>query len=562
MRALTAHPLVIPARPTPIGAELAADWPSWTELFHKLDSLGRRYYTALARPIEDYAEQLRLWKGMSAPFAGEAIIRDIVDGYSEITSFPALLFKQLYRIETDNENVINVWVTENGLRKKALFFPRLSFLVDYLQCLQYTVKKSWCCLHIVEFKDKRTLHLIFEKQYEKVEIEFCPDQNHSANYTLTFDSSKILLDHLWNVLDEWGLKFGLERLPGEHDMFYARRLNDIFIHIGNASPYGITNAVAREFGLLTNLGHFRIPLTLVGESEDVFGDPTRLNLPEEDFPRIFRVTKWKSLSQASYSDTTRRDLSVWYAVLKVKGPGYVVVTPTPDHIYGFVSEGNTRDAASQASYMALRASGKNNGLYVWDANAATLEVAHGSNVVDDETFFILEYRDRVSRVMPEHKPVEQIYIRETTFDSLSTPWAQEYLVMTLMSRIFAVNDDVYKQVHFEHFHGAADFTEEQKQHYLGMTQKAQGRTMKFQNRHEAFTDVTQQGVNKISHQRVAEIINDKTKVMNDKWRWGQSWWWNESAISDPTGQNPTSPRLEACLEYVPNIWDSDFRRPR
>jgi len=561
MRIVTAYPLMIPGRPTPMASELAAEWPAWAALFNQLDSLGRKYLAALARPLEDYREWMTLWAGLSNPWSAEAAVRDIADGYSPYITYPPILMGALYIKQVDNPSVRNVYVTKGTSKHRVLVFPNISFLVDYVLCLKYTQEQPWCTVHTVPGPHGDVTYLLFEKLYDSVQVEFAADQNHSADYTITIAKKDIRRDHLWNQLDEWGFKYELERNVSEHDMFYARRLNDIMRHIPNATSYGIRNGVLRDFGIITCPGSYRLPFTLPGELKDIFGDPTRTDIPAAAYPRVLQVAKYTKVDAETYITTTQRDPEIRYMIFKVKGDGHMVVTPAPDHVHTYASVGNQRDLTARASYLTLQANGKDpEGQYVWDPNAATIEVKSTGNVVDDESYFILEYRARVSRVMPDDQPVDKVYIRSTTFEDISIPFALEYAVVAAMGRTFAINDPEYRKAHFENFDGAADYTEAQKQHYLGLTHKAKLRPPAFQNRNEAFTDITQYGLNRLSHEQVAAKINDMTKVMWRSWQWGHAFWWEESVLQDPNAIIANYPPMERGLSYVPNIWDSGFRQ--
>jgi len=53
----------------------------------------------------------------------------------------------------------------------------------------------------------------------------------------------------WNQFDEHGLVLSLERLRGETNWEYKRRLQDVFVNMANSSYRGMVNGITRELGL-------------------------------------------------------------------------------------------------------------------------------------------------------------------------------------------------------------------------------------------------------------------------------------------------------------------------
>lgn len=53
----------------------------------------------------------------------------------------------------------------------------------------------------------------------------------------------------WNQFDEHGLISGLQRIRGEENWSYRRRLADVFVHRANSSYRGLVNGITRELGL-------------------------------------------------------------------------------------------------------------------------------------------------------------------------------------------------------------------------------------------------------------------------------------------------------------------------
>jgi len=79
------------------------------------------------------------------------------------------------------------------------------------------------------------------------------------NYTVSSETDWRKLDvfspqeqhFVWGALDEFGMLLNTERLPGEDNWSYRRRLLDVFEHPANATKQGIINGISRELGLDT-----------------------------------------------------------------------------------------------------------------------------------------------------------------------------------------------------------------------------------------------------------------------------------------------------------------------
>lgn len=106
----------------------------------------------------------------------------------------------------------------------ALKFPELKidnpYYIDYESNIIYT-KKSYDYNIFLDLEDK--------------------------TYDIELSNHKI-----WNIFDEFGYWFGLERNPNEDNHNYKERLLDIFRNRGNSSGKGLANALSRELDLREN----------------------------------------------------------------------------------------------------------------------------------------------------------------------------------------------------------------------------------------------------------------------------------------------------------------------
>jgi len=591
MKALYAHPVVINTQPAQAGFELAMMAPSWMAIFNDPTSFGQRFLHAPGAALERYRIELEQWAFMSTPFSAEPMIRQVVDGASVIAGYPPVLMRTLdfYEIVEKNE-IVKIYGTTNGYRRQLTFFPNLTYFIDYMNCTAIDHVHFWSCLYTYEIMDAGEVagsnrYMLFSMAFDTIEIFYSGDDAHPDGYSITITKDQLKRSHIWNQLDDWGYEFALDRNPEEHDLFFARRLNDIFNRPGHAAAMGIRNGISRELGLMVFPGQFRVPVVFPNIREDQFGDKLRTQESRESVPRILECAKWNlqtpplPRTETMLKTSEYLGLDCCYVIFKVTGPGHLVLKPIPDHVYSFASAGFDNDPSFKIAYRATIANGFNGTEYVHDQNICTLEVNYvepanyvpptdGHDPYARVAYFILEYRNRISRVMPDYLPVDYVRLKEWSFERVETPQALEYILLNLFTRNFAINDTFYKACHFQGFAGPADFTPEQEAHYLGL-----GSSVDFMNthqqaplyatwhrRHEAFTEVTEQGMNRMTHEHVAEMVNDATRVMWGKWRWGEGFWWEESVLVDPYSTlQYNTPLLENCLEYVPHFCDTEFR---
>lgn len=74
------------------------------------------------------------------------------------------------------------------------------------------------------------------KPYDYIEIDGIPHYD-------------LILHHIWNAFDEFGLLLGIHRLYGERNSAFQARILDVFKNPGGASKQGIINGLSRELGI-------------------------------------------------------------------------------------------------------------------------------------------------------------------------------------------------------------------------------------------------------------------------------------------------------------------------
>lgn len=76
--------------------------------------------------------------------------------------------------------------------------------------------------------------------------KFTPFDTITINGAVHYD---MILHHVWNALDEFGLLLGVQRLYGERNSEMKARILDVFINPANATEGGLINALSRELGI-------------------------------------------------------------------------------------------------------------------------------------------------------------------------------------------------------------------------------------------------------------------------------------------------------------------------
>lgn len=84
------------------------------------------------------------------------------------------------------------------------------------------------------------------------------DSNKSGYVTIVDKNNNktivnLKLHHVWNFFDEFGALVGCERLNGENNISYKKRILDVFKNPANSTKFGLMNGIARELNLRKHL---------------------------------------------------------------------------------------------------------------------------------------------------------------------------------------------------------------------------------------------------------------------------------------------------------------------
>ena len=92
---IIAYPVITPTGLNRAGEELAATYPSWSAAFHDPKSMTRKIMQPIGRIMEDHRERLYHWLILSTPYGAEPLIRQMLNGTSEVTAWPLELMRQV-----------------------------------------------------------------------------------------------------------------------------------------------------------------------------------------------------------------------------------------------------------------------------------------------------------------------------------------------------------------------------------------------------------------------------------------------------------------------------------
>ena len=120
----------------------------------------------------------------------------------------------------------------------------------------------------------------------------------------------IIIHHVWNCFDEFGLLVGCPRLFGENNIEYKKRILDVFKKPGSANNQGIVNALSRELSIpsekvkVDSLGDLAFSGTLLNKD----GSPTaELSKYAEKTNEVMSITWGKALWDNNYWATMNDD---------------------------------------------------------------------------------------------------------------------------------------------------------------------------------------------------------------------------------------------------------------
>lgn len=203
---------------------MMAKFPSWMKMAKDENSIGAQFLNVFGLTFEEFEKELT---ETVENFYLTTAHTDIIDILYKIplTSVRVDDLNEIYEvyIETFEGERVLVYGSTN-LRE---FYKRETQLPKY-------------------FIDRTSEYL-----YLRVDFEQFNDVDNPFQSLIVNEAKHFTLDvhHVWNAYDEFGLLFGLSRLPRERNESFKNRILDVFRNPGNNTQEGIKNALSRELGL-------------------------------------------------------------------------------------------------------------------------------------------------------------------------------------------------------------------------------------------------------------------------------------------------------------------------
>lgn len=207
---------------------LMAHFPSWMKLAKDPDSIGAQFLDVFGLSYHEF----------------ESGMNEVVENFYATTADTEMvdwLFKiplQTVRVD-DAEEIDTVFLfRENGdpslvMRSENIrkFYNRHTQLPTY-----------WI--------DRTSGYLYLRVNMETIQDWNKPFQSVSINGAQHYE---VLVHHVWNAFDEFGLLVGLTRLPREQNAAFKERILDVFKKPGTLSRVGVKDGLARELGISSNV---------------------------------------------------------------------------------------------------------------------------------------------------------------------------------------------------------------------------------------------------------------------------------------------------------------------
>lgn len=183
--------------------------PSWMEI-RKENSVGAQFLNVPGKKMKELEDYIR--QQISNLYIGRANVFDIDIIYKTVITPEVLNFTNLEIIGyvINGDSTVQYNITE----AKSVY----DFYNNEGHIAIIDVEKRLCYLR---------------QKYDYITIQG----------TMHYD---IILHHVWNCFDEFGLLVGCQRLFGETNTSYKQRILDVFTKPGSADEIGVINALSRE----------------------------------------------------------------------------------------------------------------------------------------------------------------------------------------------------------------------------------------------------------------------------------------------------------------------------
>lgn len=206
---------------------LMARFPSWMKMSKDIDSLGAQFLDVFGITLDDFQNEMdEAVRNFYINTANTEIIDWIykvpliTDRVSD--SDGNILIEEVYIEELDGREVPvkSHYSVQNFYHRSA-----------NLPCYWYDSINGNMYLRI-NLEDVED----WDNPFKSIVINGTPHYN-------------LIMHHVWNLFDEFGLLVGLKRLDRETNLFFKQRILDVFKNPGNSSRQGILNGLERELDL-------------------------------------------------------------------------------------------------------------------------------------------------------------------------------------------------------------------------------------------------------------------------------------------------------------------------
>lgn len=204
--------------------QMQAMLPQWMKMAKDSNSVGAQFLNAFGLEFEDIRAYLD--EVLTNQYIDNVDVSQVDITYKVPVALPTVL---------DMESIDQVMGTKKDMRYKITLVETLKEFytssADQDTCI---IDRGEGLIYI-----RPRAELIYGDKfvpYDSVEI------NGAVHYDL-------ILHHVWNPFDEFGLLLGLQRLYGEQNASFKERILDVFKNPGNATQQGIINGLSRELGI-------------------------------------------------------------------------------------------------------------------------------------------------------------------------------------------------------------------------------------------------------------------------------------------------------------------------
>lgn len=264
---------------------LMSYFPSWMKMSKDIDSVGAQFLDVFGLSFQDFKNAMD----------------EAVNNFY-INTADTELIDWIYKIPLQMERVVDVNgianVQEVNIKTADDRYP----IVHYAKNIQAFYKKS--ALLPIYWVDRPSGYLYLRMDMNEIEDWDHPFESIQINGADHYD---LLIHHVWNVFDEFGMLLGLPRLFREPNDHFRDRILDVFRKPGNVSRGGVRRGLARELNIPL------LDVSIYNLSDESFKDD--LMLPNgSPSTKLMGYAKQINETLAFTWDTMNFDKAYWFSV--------------------------------------------------------------------------------------------------------------------------------------------------------------------------------------------------------------------------------------------------------